>query len=155
MSAASSSFLFALIMPISTRRNMILMTPWFSRPIVLQYRQAEICGRRFRGKDDCLIIPSLHRRVYHAVTPVEHEPPSEVRSPVPQKPKIWTGSENCDPVVSTRQLSSKANRSLLHVYGRLKTKRAISSHLITLLPILSCAKKPSLSITHLYPSISS
>ena len=162
VSAASSSFLFCpenatpeFVISISTRRNRILMNLWFSRPIVPQYRQAEVCDRRFRGKDDCLIIPSLHRRVHHAVTPIEHEPPSEVRSPVPQKPKIWTGSENCDPVVSTRQLSSKANRSLLHIDGRLKSKRAISSHLISLLHIPSCAKKPSLSITHLYPSISS
>ena len=32
---------------ISTRRNMILMTLWFSHPIVPQYRQVEVCDRRF------------------------------------------------------------------------------------------------------------
>ena len=161
VSAASSSFLFCpenatpeFVISISTRRNRILMTLWFSRPIVPQYRQAEVCGRRFRGKDDCLVyLPCI----------VEFTTPSlQLSMNRPVKYEVLCHRNKRFGQLQRTVIPSLAlgnyhqnNRSLLHIDGRLKSKRAISSHLITLLPIPSCAKKPSLSITHLYPSISS
>ena len=104
-----------------SRRNMILMTPWFSCPIVPQYRQAEICGRRFRGKDDCLIyLPcivefttpslqlSMNRSVKYEVLCHRSQKFGQLQRTV--IPSLALGNYH------------QANRSLLHVYGRLRSK---------------------------------
>ena len=122
------------------------MTPWFSCTIVPQYRQAEVCGRRFRGKEDCLIylpcivkftMPSLQLSMS---CPVKYGVLCHRNARFGQLQRT---------VIPSLALGNyqQANRSLLHVYGRLKSK-SISSHLISLLQS-RVVQKASLSITHL------
>ena len=141
--AASSSFLFALRVPLQNLWSLYpLDVIWFWwLPLVFLPNCTTISAsqglwQEVLRKGGLSDIPSLYCQVHHAVAPIEHELPSEVRSPVPQKPKIWTASENCDPVISTRQLSSSQSLTSSRLWQTQIQEHLIPSNISTSHPEL-------------------